>query len=74
MSDPAILKTLPKIPKSDLGYICQFPNIEQAYVMSMPNHNPDRQGPIITGSDINIAGEGKFYFDLFLVFLEPNPI
>ena len=54
--------------------MCQFPNIEQAYVVSMPNHNPDRQGPIITGSDINIAGKGKFYLDLFLVFLEPNPI
>ena len=54
--------------------MCHFPNIEQAYVVSMPNHNPDRQGPIITGSDINIAGKGKFYFDLFLAFLEPNPI
>lgn len=73
MSDPAILKTLPKIPKSDLGYMCQFPNIEQAYVVSMPNHNPDRQGPIITGSDINIAGKGKFYFDLFYISWNPNP-
>ena len=54
--------------------MCHFPNIEQAYVVSMPNHNPDRQGHIITGSDINIAGKGKFYLDLFLVFLEPNPI
>ena len=74
MSDPAILKTLPKIPKSDLGYMCHFPNIEQAYVVSMLNHNPDRQGPIITGSDINITGKGKFYFDLPWDYFEVNPI
>ena len=54
--------------------MCHVPNIEQAYVVSMPNHNPDRQGHIITGSDINITGKGKFYLDLFLVFLEGNPI
>ena len=31
----------------------------------MPIHNPDRQGLIITGSDINIAGYGNnFVFDI----------
>ena len=40
----------------------------------MPIHNPDRQGLIITGSDINITGKGKFCFDLLLDFSESKPI
>ena len=50
--------------------MCHVPYIEQAYVVSMPIHNPDRQGLIITGSDINITG--KFYFDLLLDFSETD--